>query len=438
MSKDPAIFAEWGLGIGKDVISPPPAREGALLRVLVVAMDAVSIGGSSVRVRAVLRHLLARGHQLTLLTGTALPPEDELALSCRTVSICFRRSRWRGLRAVERLVCLPEPAVRWVRQAAATLPRVIGQVSPDVVLISSPPHAIQRLGSMILTSWKIPYVADLRDDWVGSHRARWLTPIHRRAARRAEVSMVQDASYILANTPLMRQQFLSRHPMAAQKVVTVSNGYNDHEFSGGSPGPRRGNRVRVGYVGSDYDGFVPRLLANVARHWLRRGEDDQWQLAVCSAVTARPTSLPAALWDAQPLVPPAESVAVMESCDVLLAVMPPGEREPSPTVPLKVYSYLRTGLPIVYCGERGAATELLGYFEGTFCLRRNTGQHLAQFLSEHRAEWGKRHARRGLDFFSYERVSLRVEALLRRAADIGCQLLTDRTRPVAGGVPDGR
>ena len=383
------------------------------MRLLIIGHDAVSVGAYSIRLRALVRWLSSRGHEVTLVSAVVVPPDDELRSTCRRFLVFpFQRSSLRSGRLLQHLFNLPDPFAPWARKVAREIQNIDGANRPDLILVSSPPHGIQLLGIALARYWEATYVADLRDDWVGNHRTRWLTPLHRMTARRAEDRMIRAASSVIANTPLMREQFLTRHPWASAKVATVTNGFNEEEFTGLAPTLRAGDRFRVGYVGSDYNGFVPSILTDVAQRWVTIGEDSKWRLVVCPGQMYAPTCLPREMWEFLPLMAPGPSAAVMTGCDVLLLFMPPGEKEPSPTVPLKAYSYLRTGLPVVYCGEAGATTELLGSFAGTFCLPRSTGDQLADFLISHKQFWGRRYPRERIDFYSFEQVSLRLEALL--------------------------
>jgi hypothetical protein len=388
------------------------------MRVMIVCQDATSLGAYSVRVRAFVRVLADRDQDVTLVTATEVPPTDELQKWChRIISFPSPSRKTGGARIFQRIVGLPDPAAPWARKAGTVLRKDMSiRASTDVVFVSSPPHGLQVAGMSLHAAWGVPYVADLRDDWVGNHRARWLTPLHKRVAIHLEQRMVSDASLILANSRQMREQFLLRHPDVSEKVATLTNGFNESEFAGLSPRPNSGELVRVGYLGSDYAGHVPRFLEEIARQWISNGQQARWQIVTHMGAGAASTEIPPTLLNLLPYLPPAESARAMNDLDLLLLLMPPGEREPSPTVPLKTYSYLRTGLPIVYCGERGATSDLLGEFEGTFSLPRCSGAELARFLAEHRDHWGKRYSRAGVAKYSFESLGGELERFLREVA----------------------
>ena len=147
------------------------------------------------------------------------------------------------------------------------------------------------------------------------------------------------------------------------------------------------------------------------------GQEDLWEIVAHIGTGDVPRDIPGGVLRRGPLLAPEESILAMSSCDVLLLFMPPGEREPSPTVPLKAYSYLRTGLPLVYCGEAGATTDLLAQFPGTFALPRCGGAELADFLAQHAGDWGRRYPRGGIERYSFEQLGRGLEGLLGSLLD---------------------
>jgi len=320
---------------------------------------------------------------------------------------------------------MPDPMKSWAVQVATSGEVMNLRSDAQVVLVSSPPHGVQAAGIALHQAWGTPYVADLRDDWVGNHRIRWLTPLHKSAARRMERTMGKEASLILANTVRMRSQFVARHPQIGAKVATLTNGFNESDFAGLQEEEAPGGRLRLGYFGSAYNGYVAAVLDEMQRQWVLAGHEEHWDIRAHTDRAAAPVRrVCSASVTHFPLLPARQAAAAMNRCHALLLLMPPGEREPSPTVPLKAYSYLRTGLPIVYSGERGATTELLAQFPGTFSLPRCSGAELARFLTAQRNAWGKRYPREGISRYSFEFVGAQLEQTLREMVDAQDQRAT--------------
>lgn len=382
-------------------------------RILFVVADPVSRGASSIRVRALLQCLAAKGYMIDLVTGAPLCSDDELRRMCRRLTeIPFVRHPSRVGWALQRLLSFPDIYGPWALRVVEHLASRAHSFDIDCVIVSSPPHGLQAVGSAAAARWGIPYVADLRDDWLGNHRVRWPTPVHRLVARRAESRMVINADLLVANTERMRAQLLERHPDIAHKVVVVTNGFDERHFSEVETPEVDPAVIRVGYLGSAYGGYVRRVLEAMAGHWRTRGKQEKWEIVAYTDDRRSIPSVPGIKAHGDLLAPP-DAARVMLGCDVLLVLMPPGEREPSPTVPLKTYAYLKTGVSIVYCGERGATTELLAQFEGTWSVPRCGGDELAAFLESRRSEWKKRYDRKGIARFGFGEIGRVFEAHIR-------------------------
>ena len=237
----------------------------------------------------------------------------------------------------------------------------------DAILVTSPPHTLILAGLSLQARSGAALVLDFRDDWMTNDRIKYRSGVHRGVARAMERLAVRSANAVILNTGVVAAKFAQRYPESAHKLFVVPNGYDDRDFSGVAVGEAErspADPIVLGYFGSAYDGFAPetfrRLAVRVAeaglpgRVRLVTGGGGPWDGAGADGV-----------WDHVGSLTEQQAAAQMSACDALLLLMPPGEREPSGTIPLKAYSYLRSGAFVLYAGERGATTDLLSAFPRT-------------------------------------------------------------------------
>lgn len=274
-------------------------------------------------------------------------------------------------RVIRRLVAWPDPSIGWARQVMSDLAFAELVQWADVVLVSTPPHGLQAISVHIKRNYKKFVLADLRDDFLSNHRIKWRTPIHKIAGKRIESDLVQMADCVVLNTDEVRNRFVKRYSIHASKLRVVPNGYKKNYRFGGRldfTDLEAASRSLV-YVGSPYDGFAKNFIAQLAN--AVTGIESLSALQVLTAGPGAWEPFPKfARWRHLGLVPETDAAYLMREARLLLLIMPPGEEEPSGTVPLKAYSYLASGRRIVYFGEKGSTTELLSRFTGTVCFRR--------------------------------------------------------------------
>lgn len=276
---------------------------------------------------------------------------------------------------------------------------------PDVIYCGTPPHSAHRVAREIASALGIPYMADLRDDWAGNHRRRYLTPLHRMHSRMMEAAMVSDASCVILNTPVVRARFDAAYPGSTHKFLTVTNGY-DRTLDAWRDRPCARRELVISYSGSPYWGFmesrIRELHAGLARLSLPCGFRIQ---TMGDAWGIEPLSEPLPGWTHHGQLDEASMAARLADSHLLLLAMPPGEGEPSPTVPLKTYGYLRLGKSIVYLGERGATTDLLSRFAGTWSLGRESWPALPEWISTNQDRLRSVWSRPDSDQFEIQRLA---------------------------------
>ena len=381
---------------------------------------------SGYRAYELAKYFFINGSRLDFLTAD---PDDERPLSelgrvtCSPYTLSKDCTFLR--RMGRRLVYWPEPERALVRPWLAGLDPLLKNGAPDAVLVTSPPHSIQIAGCRIGQMLAIPYFADLRDDWISNNRLRWHSMLHMAVARRVERKIVLSASRVVLNTDIVHDRFAERYPWSAHKMITITNGYDECDYCATVMDVTSGilQRVPSGkrllfYGGSSYLGFMTMQLGNLARCILEGRMSRGWHI-VTSGEGEWPPAEYAAVWTHLGMLSPADFARVQQICNVLLLAMPPGENEPSGTVPLKAYGYLRSGTPIVYVGEAGATTDLLRKFTGTFALPRAEWPALYAFLVSNEDAFRKTSMseRRDIKSYSFEELAHTFLRVIREATN---------------------
>lgn len=383
--------------------------------VLVVYDLRESALAGSFRIREFAKYLALWGHVVEVICAFA--ESEYLDFGTKRVRVYVipdrDRSKFGLLRkGITRLSSWPDPSSYWASRVIHQKDFKAAMKRTDVVLVSSPPHGIQQIGVNAAKNYGVKYFADFRDDFLTNHRIRWRTPFHRIAARKLEKEVVSIASEVILNTDEIWTRFRDRYLIHAEKLSVITNGYRDVK----PPDYEKMHQLQcnqIVYIGSPYAGFAPKLISDINDELLSRGASQLWRFR-----TAGPGDWKCSekyeTWKHEGLVSQSRSQDLMNSAGVLLLMMPPGEREPSGTVPLKTYSYLISNRPIVYYGEKGSTTELLSKFDGVVSIERDNIMGLVDWLMTQGLQLAKKPISRypEVEQYSFENLTKRLEILL--------------------------
>ncbi len=111
-----------------------------------------------------------------------------------------RRSRraFAGLRALSDWWLLPDSYAGWAGRAAGAAARRIARGGVHAILSSSPPDSAHLAGLTLRRRFRLPWIADFRDPWVGLQFRTPPTRWHRARQAAMERSVLSSADLVLA------------------------------------------------------------------------------------------------------------------------------------------------------------------------------------------------------------------------------------------------
>jgi glycosyltransferase involved in cell wall biosynthesis len=148
---------------------------------------------------------------------------------------------------------IPDEQMGWIPLAARAAAAIHRQRSLDVIYSSSPPASTHLAAGLAKAMTGLPWVADLRDPWVGNAFAPPRSARRERLERWLESWVIRHADRVVFATPGLRARYVDRYPSRARRFVTITNGYDPAEVGMPSAGSDRADgRFRLVYAGSVY------------------------------------------------------------------------------------------------------------------------------------------------------------------------------------------
>jgi glycosyltransferase involved in cell wall biosynthesis len=237
----------------------------------------------------------------------------------------------------------------------------------QVVLTSSPPASSHLVGLLLKSMTGLPWVAELRDPWVGNPFRGEPGVLHRRVDSWLEGQVIAAADAVSVVSPGMQHQLVARYGQSLRRRChVVTNGFDPDDFE--APAVASGiGPYELLYTGSLASGLTPpdsilaAMTALAERHpdsasRLRLrivGSTDLETTRTLRTFVARHHA-PAVVVDAP--VPHHEATRMMRRAHALLLLL----AENTPWVlTSKVFEYLGSGTPILAVVPDGDCRELL-------------------------------------------------------------------------------
>jgi len=164
-----------------------------------------------------------------------------------------------------RYLAIPDDKIGWVPSAVRAGARLIKEHDIQAILVSGKPFSSYIIGHRLHRSLGIPWLMDVRDLWHLNRRSRPKSRLHSLINGWLERQLVHSASFVIANTPGNRQDFIKNYSECCpDKFVTITNGYDRLDFSG--TGARKFEKFTISFIGSFY--FQPEVRSSLYRRCL--------------------------------------------------------------------------------------------------------------------------------------------------------------------------
>jgi glycosyltransferase involved in cell wall biosynthesis len=273
-------------------------------------------------------------------------------------SVSERLAQW-----VRATFFIPDARRFWKGPAVREGGRLLASGGIDAILSSAPPYTCHLIGRALSRRFRVPWIADFRDSWVGwlSAPRRWWLPDA--VDRRLERGVLRQADRILAVSDGVRDDLKSRNPeVPMDKWRILPNGFDSADFEGLVPCPSKDRFVLV-YTGSLYGKRNPIPLLRAVESLLTARPALRGVLRIRFVGRMDPAYADAFLtlgevFEHVPYVPHRESLQTLVDASALLLVI--DEATSAGTIVTgKVYEYLAAKKPVLAIAPEGDAARLI-------------------------------------------------------------------------------
>jgi glycosyltransferase involved in cell wall biosynthesis len=255
------------------------------------------------------------------------------------------------------LLTFPDEHSGWIPGAVLQALKITRAASVDCLYATGGPWSTLVAATLTNVVTGIPLILDFRDPWSGNPNLNAHPGYIRRAHHRLEALCVRRASRVVANTPQLRDDLLTRYRnLDPRRFICVTNGFQDTPREPPPPA----SKLTLVHAGALYGSRSPRYLLEALAALLNRGTIDPRLIDVhlvggLDNDDPDIASLLERLEDIVTVTPRVSHNKIMElqrGAGALLLIQTGYPLQ----IPRKLFEYLPLSLPIVAIVDLGSAT----------------------------------------------------------------------------------
>ena len=123
----------------------------------------------------------------------------------------------------------PDPRCLWIGPSVKFLKEYLKEHPVDLIVSTGPPQSMHLIGRRLAHETGLPWIADFRDPWTRIFYFKHLsmTRATERWHKKMEKKVLDDASVVVAVSPLVQQEFQA---MTQTPVELITNGFDECDF----------------------------------------------------------------------------------------------------------------------------------------------------------------------------------------------------------------
>ena len=283
----------------------------------------------------------------------------------------------------------PDPCCLWIGPSVRFLKNYLKDHPVDLIVSTGPPQSMHMIGRRLSLETGLPWIADFRDPWTKIFYFKHLSmmPSTQKWHQRMEKKVLDDASAVVAVSPLVQQDFQA---MTQTSVELITNGFDECDFPEG--------RCEDAFGGPDKDFVIthtglfaadgnPTILWKVLADKCRADENFRKHLKIrlVGKTDSQITDSLEAVGLSDNVINlgyQPHAVAVEEQRTASLLILPlRKEPEYKAVLPGKLFEYLASWRPVLGIGQTdGAMSIILNTTKTGLVLDWNDEASLARFI----------------------------------------------------------
>ena len=201
--------------------------------------------------------------------STASRPADNSAGSLKAEQ--GKSIKQRLFEFIDNYLFIPDSKMRWLPLGFLKSLQIARREQVDYLFSTSYPYTTHLIALLVHKFYRKPWIADFRDPWVGNKAMQKQIPFRIRLDAWLEGKVARQADYLVNVTPSLTKMYKKRYPKYAQKMITITNGFDPEDFTGICPViQEKFTLIHTGIIAEAYD--METFVEGIDRFLQRRPE----------------------------------------------------------------------------------------------------------------------------------------------------------------------
>lgn len=295
----------------------------------------------------------------------------------------------------------PESCIGWATKVLKVIVDKIDFSKIDVIFSTADPYIDHIIAYYLRKNYAIPWIADFRDEWTNNYFTQVRLQNKGKEVyaleRAMEYNIVHLADKVITVTPQSTQNYTNIFDLEAEKVHTITNGYDEDDFKDIKIKKSK-DVFTLCYNGTMYNGVTPVPIIEVINILIKNKVIDSKKIKVifngrCNDTLKRKIlgADSYGITQFNGYLPHAKSLEYAINAHLLLLLdrcPNPNEKNVEQAYTGKMFEYLRMRVPIVSLGTKESIIEkLLLKTQAGYNFEYTDYRGLEKYIMDYYEEW---------------------------------------------------
>ncbi|GAE03157.1 hypothetical protein CBO05C_2847 [Clostridium botulinum B str. Osaka05] len=262
---------------------------------------------------------------------------------------------------------IPDYSSCWAMDVIDEIDEFVDFNSIDIIYSTSGPYSDHIIAYFIKQKYSKPWVCDFRDEWTNNAYANFdKNDLSYKMISQMERNILEKTDKIITTTPLARKNYIDILNVPKEKVITITNGYDEEDFKSIKLEKEKNNKFTVIHNGMLYMIRTPETFLSAIKNLIDEAKIDKNKIQIIFSYTENEDKWLKYLENNnmddivtfKGYMSHSESLDLSINSDMLLLIVGPGEKNKA-VYPGKIFEYLRIGKPILSLSPKESVVEQL-------------------------------------------------------------------------------
>lgn len=301
-------------------------------------------------------------------------------------TIPFPNYTWQKLkRNIVQTIFQPDSRILWKKHAIKKAEQIIKEHDIDVIYATAPPFTDFLVAEEISEKYNIPFVVDYRDLWVDNEYYYYATHFHKQYAMDLESKVINKARRIIVISRFMTAALLKRYKILKfQDISVIPHGFDREDMQVDFFNYKNRDKLVITHSGVFSDDLTPKYFLKALSNLLKKNKELAHKIEARFIGVMRKSHIKYIkryklenVVSVYGYLPHKETIKHLLASDVLWMMLPNNNCTPS-----RLYEYIGTRKPILYCGPKGDMTTLVEDSKAGFIVKHDNPKEISQKLKE--------------------------------------------------------